>query len=46
MSAKNALFVVSLTVDASTEDSFGMKIVKVEGMPSDMEFPRKSQMSQ
>ena len=45
MSAKN-LFVLSLTIDRSTEDSFGCKIVKVEGMPSDMEFPRKSQMSQ
>ena len=46
MSAKNALFVVSLTVDASTEDSFGMKIVKIEGMPANLEFPKKSQMSQ
>ena len=45
MSAKN-LFVVSLTIDASTEDSFGMKIVKVEGMPAAYEFPRKSQMAQ
>ena len=45
MSAKN-LFVVSLTIDASTEDSFGMKIVKVEGMPANLEFPKKSQMSQ
>ena len=45
MSAKN-LFVVSLTIDASTEDSFGMKIVKVEGMPANLEFPKKSQMAQ
>ena len=45
MTAKN-LFVVSLTIDASTEDSFGMKIVKVEGMPAAFEFPRKSQMAQ
>lgn len=45
MTAKN-LFVVSLTIDASTEDSFGMKIVKVEGMPAAYEFPRKSQMAQ
>ena len=45
MTAKN-LFVVSLTIDASTEDSFGCKIVKVEGMPANMEFPRKSQMAQ
>lgn len=46
MSAKNSLFVVSLTIDASTEDSFGMKIVKVEGMPANLEFPKKSQMAQ
>lgn len=45
MSAKN-LFTLSLTIDRSTEDSFGCKIVKVEGMPSDMEFPKKSQMAQ
>ncbi len=45
MSAKN-LFSLTLTIDRSTEDSFGCKIVKVEGMPSDMEFPKKSQMAQ
>ena len=44
MTAKNT-FVLSLTIDRASEDEFGCKIVKIDGMPADMEFSPRSQMA-
>ena len=44
MTAKN-VFVLALTIDRASEDEFGCKIVKIDGMPADMEFSPRSQMA-